>query len=191
MADKKVFEAASITSLDFDRTEVDSNSGSGGVPISHITPLPLKTDLECEGWMNDLDSGTYTVIEFQIPKVNCKLYSSIRVIVNFTNTTYNSRIRSMTLNSVSGNIQISEPVYAVNGTMMMFNMIVTGENTSETIMFKYDTYWNHDHIDNETAKVADGNGFEGFYEEKFNNNKQDPRRKVSNYATISVATVLK
>lgn len=196
MADKRIFEPASITSLDFDRTEVDMGAGSGlpggGDPSIIVPPTTPTPNYSLE--FVEFDTGSFSMFEFKVPSLP-KEFTRIELTLCFLpgelhNTLYSAQL-----------LKGSEKEYVnfvstdgSGGSTVKVSMTVgyPGANDPNTppsdreVTLKIKTLWNHDYIDDPNyihAGKATLGGYDGI--RTIDGTTRDVRKYTSNiYASF-------
>lgn len=186
MADKKVFEAASITSLDFDRTEVDFNNGSGGITPGDGGGSTGFSNDTCYAEFCDLDTGSYTVVRVTLTlhgNPSCK-----NVTIRFS---IGPGLHSNTLAKIYefsyGNFVSwpKGPEVTFVGNTITINGIIEAINDNGTAQVSFKTEWKHASCGSATTK-ANGNEFYGGYDGYSNLDPDSVLRKLGSTENGSI-----
>lgn len=164
MADKKVFEAASITSLDFDRTEVDSNSGSGAgsVPSTPIIPIgPSAPYDHYDLYFSDLDTGSYSTIRLVLYGFKCKEYKNVSLEIQFKPGACNDTFKDAFEPGKGGTVNPYIPTGS--GNTVKADFTVNCNNNTDTLEIWFKTTWEHAIAVTDATVVANGNAKIGGY----------------------------
>lgn len=178
-----MFEAPSIASLDFDRTEANTGSGSGVVPSTPLIPLdkPIPDPFNNkELYFSDLDSGSFTDIRFC---GHCKKeITHIRVAINFTSGKHHSSLASAEIVQAPKDSMVS--AHLTTGPLfIMLDYTLNTVNSEGEFEIVIKTTWNHDDIGGLYATIG---GYDGINEQDYPPSHVNRNLFTSEWATVMI-----